>query len=66
MSTIVIYKTKYGATKKYAEWIAEELNCEVKNVKDVRTLFHAPIPAKNGTLPHFCGKPPRELYSFVV
>lgn len=36
MNSIVIYKTKYGATKKYAEWIAEELDCEVKNVKDVK------------------------------
>ena len=36
MNSIVIYKTKYGATKKYAEWIAEELDCEVKNIKDVK------------------------------
>lgn len=36
MNAIVIYKTKYGATQKYAEWIAEELNCEIKNVKDVK------------------------------
>ena len=36
MSTIVIYKTKYGATKRYAEWIAEELQCEIKNVKEVK------------------------------
>ena len=26
--TVVIYKGKYGATKQYAEWIAEELECE--------------------------------------
>ena len=24
----VIYQSKYGATKRYAEWIAEDLNCE--------------------------------------
>lgn len=35
MSKIVIYKSKYGATKKYAEWIAEELNCEAVDAKDV-------------------------------
>jgi hypothetical protein len=27
MKAAVIYKSKYGSTKKYAEWIAEELNC---------------------------------------
>ena len=29
MQKIVIYKSKYGSTKQYAEWIAEELGCEV-------------------------------------
>ena len=28
MSTIVVYKSKYGSTKAYAQWIAEELGCE--------------------------------------
>ena len=28
-STAVIYKSKYGSTKKYAEWIGEELECDV-------------------------------------
>ncbi len=36
MSTIVIYKTKYGATKKYAEWIAEELGCDMVDAKDIK------------------------------
>lgn len=36
MSTIVIYKTKYGATKKYAEWISEELGCDMVNAKDIK------------------------------
>jgi len=27
--TVVIYKTKYGATKRYADWIGEELDCPV-------------------------------------
>lgn len=30
MKTIVVYKSKTGYTKKYAEWIAEELNCGIK------------------------------------
>ncbi len=35
MSAIVIYKSKYGSTKKYAEWIAEELKCEAIDAKSV-------------------------------
>lgn len=36
MSTIVIYKSKYGATKLYAEWIGEALGCEVKDASKVK------------------------------
>lgn len=36
MSTIVVYKTKYGSTKTYAEWIAEELGCEVVDAKNIK------------------------------
>ncbi len=36
MSTIVVYKSKYGSTKKYAQWIAEELNCETVEMKKVK------------------------------
>lgn len=35
MKKIVIYKSKYGATQKYARWISEELNCEMKDAKTV-------------------------------
>ncbi len=35
MNSIVLYRSKYGATKKYAEWIAEELNCESKDAKNM-------------------------------
>ncbi|MCL1948424.1 MAG: flavodoxin domain-containing protein [Turicibacter sp.] len=36
----VIYKSRYGATKQYAEWIAEELGAELLNVSqvDAKTL----------------------------
>jgi menaquinone-dependent protoporphyrinogen IX oxidase len=27
--TVVIYKTKYGSAKQYAQWIAEELKCDL-------------------------------------
>lgn len=33
MKAIVIYKTKYGGTKTYADWIAEELGCEAVEAK---------------------------------
>ena len=29
MKTVVLYKTKYGSTKAYAEWIKDELNCDI-------------------------------------
>lgn len=35
MKTIVIYKSKTGYTKTYAEWIAEELNCDIKSAETV-------------------------------
>lgn len=30
MKTIVAYKSKTGYTKRYAQWIAEELGCDIK------------------------------------
>lgn len=35
MNAIVIYKTKYGSTKTYAEWIAKELSCNIAEAKTV-------------------------------
>jgi len=35
MNAIVVYKTKYGSTKTYAQWIGEELNCKVTDAKDI-------------------------------
>ena len=35
MKTIVIYKSKYGSTKTYANWIAEELSCEAVDAKNI-------------------------------
>ncbi len=32
--TVVIYKSKHGSTKQYAQWIGEELECPVIDVKD--------------------------------
>ncbi len=36
MNTIVIYKSKYGSTKAYAEWIAEELGCMAVDAADIK------------------------------
>ena len=36
MSTIVIYKTKYGSTKTYAEWIANEIGCNAFDAKEIK------------------------------
>ena len=36
MSTIVVYKSKYGATEAYARWIAEELGCDAVEMKKVK------------------------------
>lgn len=35
MKTLVIYTSKYGATEKYAKWIAEELQADIKEGKNV-------------------------------
>ncbi|MCR1897717.1 flavodoxin domain-containing protein [Irregularibacter muris] len=32
-SILIIYQSKYGATKKYAEWLAEELSCDLIETK---------------------------------
>lgn len=37
MKTIVIYKSQTGFTKRYATWIQEELNCDIKELKEVTT-----------------------------
>ncbi len=36
MNSIVVYKSKYGSTKTYAEWIATELNCVAVDAKDIK------------------------------
>ena len=34
MKVVVIYQSKYGSTRKYAEWIAEELSADLLNQKE--------------------------------
>lgn len=48
MNTVVVYQSKTGFTKTYAEWIAKELNCDlkeninltVKDIKDYDTIIY--------------------------
>lgn len=35
MSKIVIYKSRYGSTKDYANWIAEEIGCKAVEAKTI-------------------------------
>lgn len=35
MKNIVVYKSKYGSTEKYAKWIGEELNCKVSKIGNI-------------------------------
>lgn len=39
MEKIVIYKSKTGFTKQYAEWIAEEIGCKAVDLKTVKDNF---------------------------
>ncbi|OQB12394.1 MAG: flavodoxin [Firmicutes bacterium ADurb.Bin193] len=36
MSTVIIYKSKYGTTEKYARWLAEDLECDLLKVSDAK------------------------------
>ena len=33
--TVVVFESKYGSTKKYAQWIAEELSCDIFERKTI-------------------------------
>ena len=35
--TAVVFQSKYGSTKKYAQWIAEALSCDLLERKNVKT-----------------------------
>ncbi len=39
MTAAVIYKSKYGRTKSYAEWIAQDLNCDVLPCDSFKTEY---------------------------
>lgn len=35
MKCLVTYGSKYGSAKQYAQWIAEELACDLRDIRDV-------------------------------
>lgn len=39
MKTIVAYKSKSGYTKKYAKWIAQELDCDIKENPELSDIL---------------------------
>ena len=41
MKTIVAYKSKSGYTKTYAEWIAQELDCDIKENAEISFDHHS-------------------------
>lgn len=44
----IVYKSKYGATKKYAEWLSEDIKadlylqdkCKIENIKEYDTIIY--------------------------
>jgi menaquinone-dependent protoporphyrinogen IX oxidase len=35
-NSVVVYKSKYGSTKRYAQWIADELNADIFDVSEFK------------------------------
>jgi len=38
MKILLIYKSKTGYTKKYADWICEEINCRLENISNMKNI----------------------------
>jgi len=36
MKTVILYQSKYGSTKKYTEWLAAELSCDVIETRQAK------------------------------
>ena len=36
MKTLITYKSKYGSSKQYAQWLGEELNCDAKDLSEIK------------------------------
>ena len=40
--TVILYRSKYGATRRYAHWLQEALGCDLLENKDLRAAQLAP------------------------
>lgn len=38
MKILLIYKSKTGFTKRYAEWICEEINCRLEDISNIKNI----------------------------
>lgn len=38
MKILLIYKSKTGFTKRYTEWICEEINCKLENISNMKNI----------------------------
>ncbi len=38
MKILLIYKTKTGFTEKYANWITEEINCDIEKISNIQNI----------------------------
>ncbi len=36
MKTLILYKSKYGATKKYVDMLKDELDCDIQKTDDFK------------------------------
>lgn len=50
MKTVVTYNSKTGFTKRYAEWIAEELGCNAVRDKDISNITDYDLVIHGGWL----------------
>ena len=41
--TVILYRSKYGATRRYAQWLQEALGCDLLENKDLRPAQLAPF-----------------------
>ena len=44
MKTVVIYKSRYGYTEKYAKWLSEKLNADLFEAAEIRSLDFSKEP----------------------
>jgi len=76
MKTIVVYKSRYGETARYAQWIADRLNCPCKPTRKAGSLkdydvvvFGSPVYRGRPLARHWLQrhvKPTQKVFIFMV